>query len=253
MATWGSHFRITENILRSYRNYDLEIKNFTIGNIAPDGGTPNENWSKFTPSKDVSHFFLKNGLDFLINESKFFLIRDIDFYIKYVSDIDKINDNIRYSFLFGYFIHLLTDNLWNYFIMRPLKEKYLKELQKDSNFIWKVKTDWYDLDKIYLTEHKNGVFWTYFLEAEYSESFLDFLPKEGINRQMEYIKKLYQISNNEYERISARKFTFLNKNEMNKFVNNSTELILDVLAKIEEKKVGFKEKTSFLDNLIKWE
>ena len=70
---------------------------------------------------------------------------------------------------------------------------------------------------------------------------------------MEYIKKLYQVSKSEYERISARKFIFLNKNEMDEFVNKSTELISDVLAKIEEKKIDFKGKTSFLDNLIKWE
>ncbi len=251
MGTWGSHFRLTENILQSYPN--LDVKYFTIGNIAPDGGIPNENWSKFTPTKAVSHFFLKNGIDFLSNESKFFLIRDIDFYFKFLNGIDKIKDNLRYSFLFGYFCHLLTDNLWNYFIMKPLKEKFLKELRKDPNFIWKVKTDWYDLDKIYLTEHKNGVFWTDFLGAEYSESFIDFLPKEGINRQMDYIKKLYQISNNEYERISARRYSFLNKSEMDEFVNNSTELILEVLVNIEDHKVEFKEKTSFLDILIKWE
>ena len=178
MATWGTHFRVTENILQSY--YNLDRKHFTIGNIAPDCCIPNENWSKFTPSKEVSHFFLKNGTDFLSYESKFFLIRDVDFYFKYLNVIDNNKNNVRYSFIFGYFIHLLTDNLWNYFIMRPLKEKFLKELQKDPNFIWKVKKDWYDLDKIYLTERKNGIFWTDFLDADYSESFLDFLPKEGI-------------------------------------------------------------------------
>jgi hypothetical protein len=95
--------------VQSYHN--LDRKHFTIGNIAPDGGTPNENWTKFTPSKAVSHFFLKNGIDFLSNESKFFLIRDVDFYLKYLDGIDKNKNKVRYSFLFGYFIHLMKDNL----------------------------------------------------------------------------------------------------------------------------------------------
>lgn len=57
----------------------------------------------------------------------------------------------------------------------------------------------------------------------------------------------------EYERISERQFAFLSKNEMDKFVNQSTELILNVLTKIEEKTIDFSDKTSFLDDLIKWE
>ena len=68
--------------------------------------------------------------------------------------------------------------------MKPLKEMHLRELQKNPNFIWNVKRDWYDLDKIYITEKKDSLFWTDFLEAEYDEDILDFLPREGVQRQL---------------------------------------------------------------------
>ncbi|MDE7212555.1 MAG: hypothetical protein K2O03_14080, partial [Lachnospiraceae bacterium] len=29
---------------------------FIFGNIAPDSGVPNADWSAFTPSSDISHF-----------------------------------------------------------------------------------------------------------------------------------------------------------------------------------------------------
>ena len=142
MATWGAHFRIAENILKEYPM--LNRGYFAIGNIAPDCGIPNEDWSSFTPPKETSHFSVSNVINFLENKLDRFLLNDIVFFTKYLKDISLSSLKSDQSFLFGYFTHLITDNLWNYYIMKPLKEKYLKELQKNPNFIWNVKRDWYD-------------------------------------------------------------------------------------------------------------
>ncbi|WP_154675007.1 hypothetical protein [Desnuesiella massiliensis] len=38
-------------------------------------------------------------------------------------------------------------------IAKPKKEKYIEEFNKDKNFIWTMKKDWYDIDHIYLKQH----------------------------------------------------------------------------------------------------
>jgi hypothetical protein len=43
MATWITHLRIAENILN--KGYNLETTPFTVGNISPDSGVPNEDWT----------------------------------------------------------------------------------------------------------------------------------------------------------------------------------------------------------------
>ncbi|MHA2398509.1 MAG: zinc dependent phospholipase C family protein [Promethearchaeota archaeon] len=251
MATWGAHFRIAENLLKKYPK--LNRKLFAIGNIAPDGGVPNDDWSAFTRSKEITHFTIDNTSDFLEAKTDKFILGDVKFYSKYLKDYEISSLQDDKSILLGYFIHIITDNLWNYYIMNPLKKKYLKELKKYPNFIWEVKKDWYDLDKIYLTENKDSLFWTDFLGAEYNEDHLDFLPREGIRRQMEYIKRLYQISTEEYSKITKKEFKFLQKNQMNNFVQDSTDVILRSLEQIITNKINLKGKISVLDDIIFWD
>jgi len=250
MATWGSHFRIAENISKKY--VKLNRKQFAIGNIAPDCGLPNKDWSAFTPPKDISHFTIGGVSDFLGMQTDKFILSDVKFYSKYLKDSEIISSQGDRSFLLGYFTHLITDNLWNYYIMKPLKEIYSRELQNQPNFIWIVKRDWYDLDKIYITEKKDSLFWTDFLEAEYNEDILDFLPKEGIQRQLEFIKNFYQISKEDYLRISNKRFVYLKKKEMDIFIQNSTDVILKVLSLIISKKIEFNKKISVLDEILIW-
>ncbi|MHA2037002.1 MAG: hypothetical protein ACW98X_11240, partial [Promethearchaeota archaeon] len=241
--------RIAENVLKEYPN--LKRGYFAIGNIAPDGGVPNEDWTSFTPPKDISHFIISKD-DFMVIKQDKFILNDIEFFTKYLKNINLSSLESSQSFLLGYFTHLLTDNLWNYYIMKPLKESYLKELRNDQNFIWRVKSDWYDLDKIYLTEQKDSLFWTDFLKAEYDQDFLDFLPKEGVQRQVKLIKNFYQISEEEYLRISKKEYAYLKKEDMDKFIQDSTRMILVIFEKVFNKNFSLIEKISFLDDIISW-
>ncbi len=250
MATWGAHLRIAERVLKEYPN--LHRGFFAIGNIAPDCGIPNENWTSFTPPKEISHFAVTKMNNFFEIKLDKFILNDIKFFSTYLMDINLNSLKSDQSFLLGYFIHLIADKLWNYQIMRLLKEKHQKEFKRDQNFIWKVKSDWYDLDKIFITEKKDSLFWTDFLKAEYNEDFLDFLPREGVLRQLEFIKKFYQISEEEYLRASKKEYLYLKKDEMDNFIQDSTQVILNILRQIFNKKFELAAKISFLDNLIFW-
>ena len=54
MASWMVHLRIADKLLSKIRF--LDPVSFIVGNIAPDSGVPNEDWSAFTPSTKISHF-----------------------------------------------------------------------------------------------------------------------------------------------------------------------------------------------------
>jgi hypothetical protein len=124
MATWGSHFRIAEIILKNY--VKLNRKYFTIGNIGPDCGLPNKNWSAFTPPKEITHFALTNLSNFFYIKTDKFILNDTKFFSQYLHGKDIFSFQADKSFLLGYFLHLITDNLWDYYITKPLIEKYLK-------------------------------------------------------------------------------------------------------------------------------
>ena len=54
MASWMIHLRIADLLLDRIPRLDETA--FVFGNIAPDSGIPNADWSVFTPSKSVSHY-----------------------------------------------------------------------------------------------------------------------------------------------------------------------------------------------------
>ena len=54
MASWMVHLRIADKLLNELK--DIDETAFVMGNIAPDSGVPNDDWTKFTPPKTVSNF-----------------------------------------------------------------------------------------------------------------------------------------------------------------------------------------------------
>ena len=59
MASWMVHLRIADKLLES-----LPVTapvEFIVGNLAPDSGVPNEDWSAFSPPTKISHF--KSGTE----------------------------------------------------------------------------------------------------------------------------------------------------------------------------------------------
>ncbi len=90
MATWIAHLRVAENLLN--RGLDYQKRAFTVGNIGPDSGVPNENYSNFNPPKKITHWQDdKNHID------------PEGFWNKYILN-DKFNEDEEYSaFVMGYY------------------------------------------------------------------------------------------------------------------------------------------------------
>ena len=54
MAEWVSHLIVADRVLEILPW--LKKHEFCVGNIAPDCNIPNEDWSEFTPSREITHW-----------------------------------------------------------------------------------------------------------------------------------------------------------------------------------------------------
>ncbi len=54
MASWMVHLRVADCLLTQLSG--ISDVGFVMGNVASDSGIPNEDWSAFIPSSEVSHF-----------------------------------------------------------------------------------------------------------------------------------------------------------------------------------------------------
>jgi hypothetical protein len=214
MATWIAHLRIAENLLERIPN--LDPGQFAIGNVAPDSGIPDEKWEKFNPPPEVTHFKRSKS----VHKD----IADLEFYRGYLADISP-NDTGCYSFRLGYFFHLITDNLWTLDVGRPTSERWVEQFAADKKFIWEVKKDWYGLDHIYVREHPECLYWRVFLNAQPASAELDFLPPEALPHQLKHIKSYYQLNDDEIQDMMTRPKKYLSKEQMDRFVDESTEHI----------------------------
>lgn len=220
MATWIVHLRLAENLLQRIEGLDPAW--FAMGNVAPDSGIPDEEWDSFTPPPEVSHYLLPRVEDQPLRDSA-----DLRFYRDYLASVDAAADPLRFSFLLGYFFHLVTDNLWTHQIGLPTHARFGRELEADPKFIWQIKRDWYGLDFAHVRSHPQSLFWTVFLGCAYTEDMLDLMPPEAVQQRIDYIRTLYQRTDEEAESWYVRRpGLYLSREEMDRFVEGATAYLL---------------------------
>lgn len=214
MATWIAHLRVAEKLLN--KDYNIDKEAFIVGNIGPDSGVPNEDWSSFDPPTAITHWKDENDI-----------IQPERFYDKYLRN--KKMDNKEYSFKIGYYIHLLTDVEWTKLHKKQKEnEEYRRNLEEDKNFIWIVKKDWYGHDFIYVENYKESIFHTVFKHIENVPDYLDYFPKGAFTRQVKYIRDYYLGENEE----TKDNFIYLTKKDMDRFIEEATKVIEERLSVI---------------------
>ncbi|HUF38508.1 MAG TPA: zinc dependent phospholipase C family protein [Anaerolineales bacterium] len=221
MGTWLSHLRIADQLLDRIAGLDPEM--FAIGSIGPDSGLPDAKWENFDPPKEISHFQYMEGAS---------NCADLDFYRLHVADVPA-DDTRRYSFLLGYFFHLVTDNLWLEKIWRPHKAKYPDWIERDrAEFNTETKRDWYGQDFLYLRDHPDSFFHRVYLPAEYDENYLDFMSPAAFAHQLDYIKTFYQRTDEGVQKLYEREYVFLTKAQMDRFVDEAVVTLGEIYLTI---------------------
>lgn len=216
MATWIAHLRVAEGLLK--KGYDVDKESFIVGNIGPDSGVPNEDWSSFDPPTVITHWKNEAGK-----------IQPEDFYEKYLKDKAGEMDKKEYSFKLGYYTHLIADVEWTKLHERQKEnEEYRRKLEEDKNFIWIVKKDWYGHDFIYVENYKESIFHTIFKHIENVPDYLEYFPKGAFTRQVKYIRDYYLGENEE----TKENFSYLTKKDMDKFIEDTVKVIEERLSVI---------------------
>jgi hypothetical protein len=225
MGTWISHLRVAENLL--YLFPDVDEATFTFGNLSPDSGTPNEDWTVFDPPKEVTHF-LRKGQD----EHE---IQDLVYYQQFLANINPEDDIKCYSFRLGYFFHLICDIMWAQRIGAATKQQFGDLFEKDKGkAVSLVKDDWYGLDQLYVHDHPEHIFWRVIMTNPYPSSYLPFVNEKALHHQYDHIRKYY--SEQEDKWYLSIPYHYLNENTMTRMVNDSIEAILIVHEKVRNRK-----------------
>lgn len=217
MATWVTHLMIADKVLQHFP--ELDKRGFCVGSIAPDCNVENEDWTAFTPSREVTHWM----------QGQRKKASDCDaFYEAYIAK-RQIRSAEEYSFLLGYYAHLITDALFQKMVReegrvkaawkRIKEQESLREHSAGMEETWDnvkkllPKQLWighiYAFEAEYLSAHPDSGYLTEILPLKTFPDYIDYLPKGAIVRKigvMGYLPKVNKdlgewiaISREEYE------------------------------------------------------
>ena len=194
MATWITHLMVADSVLQKLPW--LDRRGFCVGNIAPDCNVENEDWTVFTPSREITHW--------MSGDKK--IGSDADRYLnEYVlKRLDEIFSNEEYSFLLGYYSHLVADaefqkmirdpervaNVWKRIDADPEISVRVQGMAKnwDSARIIIPKKDRfreiYSIEGEYLCQNPKSGYITEILPLKEFPDYIDYLPHGAIVRKI---------------------------------------------------------------------
>jgi len=234
MATWITHLMIADSVLERIPNIDR--RGFCVGNIAPDCNVENEDWTAFTPSREVTHWMQgerkkASDCDAFCNE--YILKRK-----------DKIKSAEEYAFLLGYYSHLITDAAFQATIrdedrvravwMRIKADEELSVAGAGMDETWdSVKRlipkkdrmrEIYAMEAEYLNDSPNPGYLTEILPLKSFPDYIDYLPKGCIVRKIGVMGYLPELDK------SMNKYITMSKGEYANFVEDTIQFVAKQFA-----------------------
>ena len=234
MASWVTHLMVADGVLEHFPC--LDRRGFCVGNIAPDCNVENENWTSFTPPREVTHWMQAarkkpSDCDLFCEE---YIIRRKN----------EINSAEEYAFLIGYYSHLLTDvafqamtrnadrleAAWNRI---RIDEEYRKAsigmeetwdaikmlIPKEERIRQIHAIEWE-----YLRDHPNSGYLTEILPLKTFPDYIDYLPAGAIVRKigvMGYLPKPDEL---------GVPFLAITREEYQSYVSDTTQKIIDTFT-----------------------
>lgn len=230
MATWISHMMIADNLLN--RGLYLDKTGFCVGNIAPDCNVENEDWTEFIPPRKVTHW--------MTGKSK--LTADYEaFYKEYIHEKSFISKE-AYSFFMGYYVHLITDVLFQKMVREEKRVRNIFErIKKNSELCKQIEGYPEDFDTLkrvfgkektfhdisiheinYLKKNPESAYNTVLRKIDDFPDYMDILPKGAIIRKI-------KIMAYEPAEESQDEFVFFEPNEYQNFIDRTSDHIYEML------------------------
>ena len=240
MAEWVSHLIVADKVMESLPW--LKRHEFCVGNIAPDCNIPNEDWTAFSPSREITHW-MQDGKKKKADDS-------IRFYEEYiVKRIGTINTEEELSFLLGYYTHLITDAE----LQRTIRDakrvaaawkraKSIPELLEKSAGMeenWddfkrlfpdrkdRMK-DFYVIEREYLDAHPESGYFTEIQGLESFPDYIDYLPHGAIPMKVKMMYYLPALEEGQYP------FVGFTREEYNGFIDRAVEQSIKAVGQAEK-------------------
>lgn len=224
MASWMIHLRVAQRLCQQL-NLDAADK-FILGNIAPDSGVPAENGSGYVPEKSVSHFYAWDDAERKYIHEGLFIQR------YFTPERRSAYNREEDAFFLGYLTHLLTDKIWSREFVRPAKERERELYRSDPERFWdRIKTDWYDLDFMYLKSNPTFEAFQIYREIKnVKNTYIDIFPENAFEGRRQFILDFYAEGVASVE----ERETCLSKEELDVFVASAAD---EIVARLRELQV----------------
>lgn len=195
MATWVTHLMIADAVLKELPQ--VNRRGFCIGSIAPDCNIENEDWTAFTPPREMTHF-MGEGRKKAADAERY--------YEQYVQKrMDSIDQGEELSFLLGYYAHLIADAEFQAMIRDEERIKAMwRRIREDESLMRRAKgmeETWDSAKQLfskaerfreregieadYLQAHPDSGYRSEVLALESFPDYLDFLPGCYIVRKVD--------------------------------------------------------------------
>ena len=148
-----------------------------------------------------------------------------DFQKEYLND----KSNADYWFYLGYYVHLLTDIMWSVTMYMPTRVKYAEEYKKNPEFLKVIKKDWNDIDVWHLRSLTYHPTFDILKNAGEIKDYLPYYEHNQLTKQVKFIVDYYE----SYSSNTDREFEYTQKEDIQKFVECSCELLYKVLKEKE--------------------
>lgn len=198
MASWVTHLMIADRVLAKLPT--LDRRGFCVGSIAPDCNVENEDFTAFTPPREVTHWMRGNRKSADDCEA---------FYEEMIAPRRGLSPE-EHAFLLGYYAHLLTDAAMQRFTREENRVKAVwARIHADERFREQAAgmQETWDAAKAliprraifreiavieaeYLASHPRSGFLTEILPLEEFPDYLDFLPTGAIVRKIGVMGKV---------------------------------------------------------------
>lgn len=233
MSYWVTHLMVADRVMDAVPQ--LSRHEYCVGNIAPDCNVENEDWSGFTPPREMTHWMgtgRKNAADCQRFVEEYLLPRN-------PQTIQEA------SFLWGYYTHLVTDAefqrtirdekriqaAWKRIKAIPelaiagegMPETWdsVKQLLPRSERYKEIST----IEREYLDEHPTSGFLTEIVNLTSFPDWLAFLPKGAIVRKVGVLGNIPEKGESKYP------FTAMTRTEYAAFVDRAVALAVETISR----------------------
>lgn len=232
MAAWVTHMMIADGVLKAADR--LDRRSFCVGNIAPDCNVESADWKTFTPSREVTHWIRGKRKSF----------DDCEDFRREMIVPRPDADIAEFSFLLGYYSHLLTDAAFQSMIRdkkrvaaawnRVMTDKALRErangMTPDFDSIKKLIPSGVRFHGVtraeaeYLKKHPDSGYLTEILPLREFPDYIGYLPHGCIVRKIGIMGYMPDDSVLEYDTVA------LSEKEFSDFVRDTTELVTEKIG-----------------------